>query len=247
MLDYAVSSYIPTVSFFAQSRQHKHLAAESQRTQGIGVITQPESAGLVPIPGVAREAIEIEKAATAVDIPFELLDGSHATVEATTNMILKRSIIHFACHATQDSLKPLDSGVYLHDTRMTLSTIIQRTASHLTRDAPMDLAFLSACQTCTGDQGELADEAAHLAAGMLAAGYRAVVATMWSIRDDLAPEVAKDFYEYLLEGAYSSAKPRGDKSGASYALAHAVRRLAERLDSSDASLLAWVPYVHFGL
>jgi CHAT domain-containing protein len=33
-----------------------------------------------------------------------------------------------------------------------------------------DLAFLSACQTSTGDE-KLPDEAVHLAAGMLAAGY----------------------------------------------------------------------------
>ncbi|KAJ3531711.1 hypothetical protein NMY22_g8039 [Coprinellus aureogranulatus] len=46
-----------------------------------------------------------------------------------------------------------------------LGTILQRNL----KDA--DLAFLSACQTSTGDD-MLPDEAVHLAAGMLAAGYR---------------------------------------------------------------------------
>ncbi|KAJ2930106.1 hypothetical protein H1R20_g6978, partial [Candolleomyces eurysporus] len=59
-----------------------------------------------------------------------------------------------------------------------------------------DLAFLSACQTSAGEQ-KLSEEAVHLAAGMLAAGYRRVVATMWAIGDRHAPEVAKDFYDYL--------------------------------------------------
>ncbi|CAE6487268.1 unnamed protein product [Rhizoctonia solani] len=44
------------------------------------------------------------------------------------------------------------------------------------------LAFLSACQTATGDTN-LPDEAVHLASGMLMAGYPSVIATMWSVMD----------------------------------------------------------------
>ena len=43
----------------------------------------------------------------------------------------------------------------------------------------VQLAFLSACQTSVGDKS-LSEEAVHLAAGMLAVGYRGVIATMWS-------------------------------------------------------------------
>ncbi|KAF8436642.1 hypothetical protein L210DRAFT_3548852 [Boletus edulis BED1] len=39
-----------------------------------------------------------------------------------------------------------------------------------------------------GDTGEgLTDEAIHIAAGMLFAGYGGVIGTMWSISDKLAP------------------------------------------------------------
>ncbi|KAJ6487356.1 hypothetical protein DFH09DRAFT_841575, partial [Mycena vulgaris] len=41
---------------------------------------------------------------------------------------------------------------------------------------------LSACQTARGAKG-LQEESVHLAAGMLLAGYRGVIATMWSIMD----------------------------------------------------------------
>ena len=58
------------------------------------------------------------------------------------------------------------------------------------------LAFLSACQTAMGDEN-LSDEAIHIAAGMLFAGYSRVVGTMWSISDKLAPLVAKDVYGQL--------------------------------------------------
>ena len=44
------------------------------------------------------------------------------------------------------------------------------------------LAFLSVNKTSIGDE-QLSEEAVHLAAGMLAAGYHGVVAAMSSIRD----------------------------------------------------------------
>jgi CHAT domain-containing protein len=43
---------------------------------------------------------------------------------------------------------------------------------------PMSLAFLSACQTAMGDE-TTPDEMMHLAAALLFAGFRSVVATMW--------------------------------------------------------------------
>jgi CHAT domain-containing protein len=61
-----------------------------------------------------------------------------------------------------------------------------------------DFAFLSACQTATGAK-DLQEEAVHLAAGMLLAGYRSVVATMWTIMDNDAPRVAGDLYEHLFQ------------------------------------------------
>jgi CHAT domain-containing protein len=44
----------------------------------------------------------------------------------------------------------------------------------------MSLAFLSACETAKGDEGT-PDEAMHLAAAVLFAGFRGVVATMWFV------------------------------------------------------------------
>ena len=108
-----------------------------------------------------------------------------------------------------------------------------------------DLAFLSACQTSTGNE-KLSDEAVHLAAGVLAAGYRRVVATMWSIGDRHAQEVAVDFYNYLWDRRQEGSGSRFDGALSAYALHHATQQLRAKLDSSEASLLAWIPFVHFG-
>lgn len=63
-----------------------------------------------------------------------------------------------------------------------------------------EFAFLSACQTATGDTA-LEDEVVHLAAGMLSVGYRSVVGTMWAIGDSDAPVVADAFYGRVMEDA----------------------------------------------
>jgi CHAT domain-containing protein len=104
-----------------------------------------------------------------------------------------------------------------------------------------DFAFLSACQTATGDE-KLPEEAIHLAAGLLAAGYRSVIATMWSIKDDDAPLIAREVYPRLICG------PLPDSSQAAHALHHAVKRLRDELEKSgEPSFLSWVPFIHVGI
>ncbi|KAF8979572.1 hypothetical protein BDQ17DRAFT_1264592, partial [Cyathus striatus] len=84
-------------------------------------------------------------------------------------------------------------------------------------------AFLSACETGTGDES-LPEEAVHLAAGVLQAGYRSVIATMWAIDDNYASMVSESMYSHLLE---RSNPPSSDD--ASYALQEAVREVREQM------------------
>lgn len=165
--------------------------------------------------------------------------GSDIAVQDCLGLMEEFSCVHLACHASQNTADPLKSRFLLHTGELTLGTIIQMNL----KDA--DLAFLSACQTSTGEE-KLSDEAVHLAAGMLAAGYRRVVATMWSIKDQHAPDVASDFYKYLWSRREEGCSDGFDGSLSAYALHDAVQRLRQRIGSSEDSLLTWVPYVHFG-
>ncbi|KAJ7242440.1 hypothetical protein C8J57DRAFT_1084300, partial [Mycena rebaudengoi] len=90
------------------------------------------------------------------------------------------SLVHFACHGTQDAENPLDSGVILSDGRLKVSKLMSRpeNTEHRDIEGKMALAILSACETGKGDEN-LPDEAMHLAATPLFAGFRRVVATMW--------------------------------------------------------------------
>ncbi|KAF6747650.1 CHAT domain-containing protein [Ephemerocybe angulata] len=249
LMDYAVSSYTPTVA--ALIERVKNVRSIDRATSGLFITSQPDAPGCSSIQGTTKEVRSIHDLLLTSGARAEKAEGSAATISATLEAMDAFTSIHLACHASQDAADPLKSRFHFHNGTLDLATIIQRNLKNA------DLAFLSACQTSTGVE-KLSDEAVHLAAGMLAAGYCRVVATMWSIEDRHAPGVAIDFYQYLLNHAdkanTSSSYSRGPSGGSGFdgtnsarALHHAIQRLRTVLaDDSDHSLLAWVPYVHYG-
>lgn len=109
-----------------------------------------------------------------------------------------------------------------------------------------EIAFLSACQTATGD-AERPEEAIHLSAGMLMAGFRTVFATMWSIGDMDAPVVADEVYAYLLEARGGGEKTEHDaeEKPAAYTIHRAIARLREKV--GEQAFHKWVPFMHVGV
>jgi len=209
---------------------------------GLLMISQPDTPKLRLIPGTTVEVQAIEQVLANHNVQHLCLENDNATVNQVKIKMDTYSCIHLACHATQDTTKPLQSGFYLHDGQLKLSEIIKEQL------IGADLAFLSACQTSAGDE-QLSEEAVHLAGGMLAAGYKGVVATMWSIEDRYGPGIAEDFYKHLIShGADDKKGLEGLSSdGAAHALHYATQQVQKTLDNSESSLLTWVPYVHFGL
>jgi CHAT domain-containing protein len=202
------------------------------------MISQPDTPHKSPIPGTTIEIRAIEelmKAHKKDDVRVHCLESAAATVDKAITNMETYNCIHFACHASQNTSDALKSGFALYDGLLDLASITRK------RLVGADLAFLSACQTSTGDE-KLSEEAVHLAAGMLAAGYRGVVATMWSISDNYAPGIAREFYSSLMEGQDGL---NGDQ--AARALHYAVQKLRKKIGDSERDLLIWVPYVHFGL
>ncbi|KAH6888869.1 TPR-like protein [Coprinopsis sp. MPI-PUGE-AT-0042] len=237
VLDYVVSSYTPTViALTDRVKDHRQI---NKNTSGLFLISQPNVPGTSPIPGTTKEVQSVFKMAAEKGDRAAMVRGSTLTVDECLQYMEHYSCSHLACHASQNAAEPLKSQFLFHTGSLNLATIIQRDLKNA------DLAFLSACQTSAGDE-KLSDEAVHLAAGMLAVGYRRVVATMWSIGDRNAPEVANDFYSYLFGHQEEGSGNSVDGSVSAYALHHAVQQLRQRLDNSENSLLAWAPYVHFG-
>ena len=230
VFDYVVSSYTPTLSILAPSPRPSAVPSHDLR---LLAVRQPSSDGLPHLSGVATELRHIM--AIIKESPSActtLLESSVGTVDEVLALMKEVDWVHFACHGTQDASHPVNSGLCLADRRrLKISDI---TALSRPRGG---LAFLSACQTATGDK-RLSDEAIHIAAGMLFAGFAGVVGTMWSISDSLAPDVARDVYEHLLRDGR-----RPDYREAARALHEAVGCARE----GGASFVEWVPFIHLGL
>ena len=230
IFDYVVSSYTPTLA----SLLHANIdTRESSQTARLLTISQPATPLQNPLPGTVNEVRAIQAIQRETGrFHVTRLNDREATVAAVLRHMKECSWIHLACHGAQDSLNPINSAFCLIDKSLTLREIMKQSFSHT------ELAVLSACQTAKGDS-KLPEEAIHLAAGMLMAGYRSVVATMWSIQDDDAPIIAAEFYKHLIE------EGDGDSSRAAYALNHAVAHL-RNLRGED-NFERWVPFIHLGI
>ncbi|KAF6745766.1 CHAT domain-containing protein [Ephemerocybe angulata] len=237
VFDYVVSSYTPTVT--AMNDRVKNRRPIDAETSGLFLTNQPNAPGASPISGTTKEVRAISEKARESQIRMEKLEGSDMTVNACLEHMQKFSSIHLACHGSQNAAEPLRSRFLFHQGSLELGTILKSNLKNA------DLAFLSACQTSTGEE-KLSDEAVHLAAGMLAAGYRRVVGTMWSIGDQPAQDVAVKFYEHIFTQMKRTGGVAFDGTHSAYALHDATQQLRLSLDDSERSLLTWVPFVHFG-
>ncbi len=81
-------------------------------------------------------------------------------------------------------------------------------------------------------------ESSHLSAGMLVAGFRNVVGTMWKISDYYAPYLADHFYQKMFQGNKAP-----DYRRSAYALHDAVKALRAE---QNPDFRVWVPFCHYG-
>ncbi|KAJ6554774.1 CHAT domain-containing protein, partial [Mycena capillaripes] len=236
-LDYVVSSYTPTLTALLDPPP-PHTIAPFKMT----AVIQPNTPGCNPLPGAYHE---LEKIAERV--PNQWLTTLVDTPVGTAQIHLPKSqLMHFACHGTQDLEHPLNSGLILTDGRLTVSEIIRQRKGDAAVDVQksMSLAFLSACETAKGDR-TVPDEAMHLAATLLFAGFCGIIATMWTMNDLDGPKIADTFYEHLFKNCdLSSDFPvHPDLTQAAKALHAAVGKLR---GDSKIPFRRWVPFVHYG-
>ena len=230
IFDYVVSSYTPTLTALLSAKRR---SAQSSSIPRILAVSQPATPHQQPLPGTVREVNAIHTIQTSIGrLPITRLTDQEATVAAVLQGMKECNWIHLACHGVQDATTATDSAFILVDGRLTLKEIMKQSFSHT------ELAILSACHTAKGDP-KLGEEAIHLAAGMLMAGYRSVVASMWSVRDDDGPILAEHFYKYLIVEA------GGDSGRAAYALHDAIAQL--RNVRGENNFTSWVPFIHLGI
>jgi CHAT domain-containing protein len=233
--DYVVSSYSPTVTALRNAQRRLRPVARRAAKILLGAAPEPEhTPGWASLPFAAEEVAAIRAAVppgALLPLPGEDEEAGGARVASVLDALPGATILHLACHGYQDMRNPLASGFVLHDGVLTVARLM--------RVALPDafLAFLSACETAKGDAGQ-PDQTVHLAAAMLFAGFKSVIATLWSMGDVDGPEIAKTVYEEMFKGDSEYLDPEVIP----YALDAAVQKLREM----DPNPSRWAPYIHIG-
>jgi CHAT domain-containing protein len=172
--DYVVSSYTPTLSALLNA-QSKAPQTAPDRLDILAVAEDCVLAESVmpPLWFVQQELTTVENTARASkrDCSVDIM-AKHATVERVTAHVQTAHFVHLACHGTQDQTNALDSGFHLSNGKLTVSELMTLNLNQAW------FAYLSACETAKTD-AEQPEQAVHLAAAMLHAGFKSVVATMW--------------------------------------------------------------------
>lgn len=111
-------------------------------------------------------------------------------------------IVHIATHG-QFSAEPEDTFLITGDGKKLTITELDRLIRTTAKDnQPINLITLTACQTAVGDERA----ALGLAGVAIQAGASSALASLWSISDEITPQVVKEFYIGLQQGNITKAK-----------------------------------------
>ncbi|GIF77258.1 CHAT domain-containing protein [Asanoa siamensis] len=224
VLDRAVSSYTPTLRALVAARaEPREQGGAPGRMLFVGM---PDTPGQAPLPNVDTERDLLHE---RFDGACTELIGERATRDAVLAGLVNHRWAHFACHGEQDLADPSRGGVLVHDGQLTVADLSSQQYQG-------EFAFLSGCKTAVGG-ANLPDEAITLAAALHYTGYRHVIATLWSVWDDEAAEVADNVYGAIVRDGVLHA----DEAAA--ALHHATRALRDRHRNAPS---VWTPFTHTG-
>ena len=229
VLDRVISSYTPTLRALVEARSGG--APQPQARTPIEERMLVVAVG--DIPGQVRLTASDEERDFLLTLltpqRCTVLEGLAATRDSIGTELASHAWVHFSCHGDQDLRDPSRGGVLVRDGILTVADI---TASRFRGE----LASLSACKTALGGV-ELLDEAVTLAAALHYAGYRHVLATLWSVEQTTAAAIFRDVYARMETGG------RLNAATAAAALHHAVRIQREaHLDQP----MRWALFTHTG-
>jgi CHAT domain-containing protein len=172
------------------------LKAASASALAIG-LTQPVQ-GFAALPFVDTELAAVNR----LKIAATLRDESFTTANLERELSSRPyTVVHLASHA-QFEADSRRSFVLTYDGRLTIDRLEEHMKLNRFRDEPVELLFLSACQTAAGDERA----ALGLAGVAVKAGARSALATLWHINDQASSLLVADFYRQLGEPGVSKAE-----------------------------------------
>ena len=138
-------------------------------------------------------AVELEKVKATV--PSRVLLNRGFTSETLRQQIeaLPYPVVHLATHG-QFSSRPEETFILTWDGRLGMNELTAMLrASDLSRQTPIELLILSACETATGDERA----ALGLAGIAVRAGARSTIASLWSVDDESGAVLMGHLYDEL--------------------------------------------------
>jgi hypothetical protein len=216
--DIFISSYNSSLAGIIKAR----LPHSGTPNNGLLVVKNPDGS----LPFADDEAAEIQRYGDSV----HALSGKQATRHTILTGLHQNSWVHFASHARQRS-RPFLSAFKLRKDYLPLLDIVDASLP----DA--EFAYLSACETAIGGKGSN-DEVIHFASAFQFAGFRSVVGTLWSIRDEDGPKVAKRFYKHVFRNGMQNRDFRET--------AKALHIATRKMRKQGKPLCRWIAFVHIG-
>lgn len=223
------SSYTASLAALIQARRSaKSTTAAAPSVPKMLVVSQPDTEGERALPAARKEVQRITKVIPSATV----LEGPAGTRDAVLTGISEHAWIHLACHGHLNPFQPFLSRFPMYDSPLSLLDLVKQ-------NLPLaQVAVLSACHSA-GANRDLPDEALHPAAGMMVAGFRSVVATMWALDDSVGPIFAREFYKAMLE---EDGTPKA-ATDVSLALTQTVNTLGRK----GVPLMQRINLVHFGI
>jgi CHAT domain-containing protein/tetratricopeptide (TPR) repeat protein len=158
---------------------HAHKGQAITTRAGVYTLGNPETGSRSLVWGEA-EALTLAKIARALHLPTRVRIQQQATRAWLIEILQRGSVVVASCHGVFDTEEPLQSGLRLaSNERLTLRQVL----SNEVNLHGLQLLILSSCQTAIVDLRGISDEVYSLPAGMLQAGAKAVLASLWSVDD----------------------------------------------------------------
>lgn len=179
LIDSHTISYAPSASIFSLCQQKTELVSGPPLVLGM----PDENA-----PHILDEVQAVSKILSDAD----LVTGANATQEILHKKELRSRLIHIATHGTFRQDNPMFSGIRLGAGQLNLYDLYQLKLQ-------TELITLSGCATGLNVVTS-GDELLGLVRGLLYAGARTVLLTLWNVHDRSTSEFMAAFYKHLEDG-----------------------------------------------
>ena len=236
VLDYVVSSYIPSI----KALKHVFQPSEELRPAKALLVAMPKTHGQSDLDHADEELAIVAEALPSTIEKTQLQDKTRAGI---LGCLKEYNILHMSCH-----------GLHSHDPSQSTLLLKDWTTAPLTVDDLISLnltsrrfAMLSACHTSVARNPSLLEESLSLSTAVLLAGFPDVVGTMWQISENDSAEVTRYVYQAMVRGGIFDQKQSSTGlTEALLALREKSRQIPGFVRVFPSNPLVWAAYVHIG-